>query len=55
MPKLRKWSAHRHIQTKILNKQCPETAEKLVHVDLNSKMAATVCDADELNLDVCLG
>ena len=46
----RNWSAHGHIQTKIHNKLSPETTEKLVYVYLNSKMAAAVCDADELKM-----
>ena len=46
----RNWSAHGHIQTKIRNKLSPETTEKLVYVYSNSKMAATVRDADELKM-----
>ena len=46
----RNWSTHRHIQTKILNKLSPEKTEKLVYVDLTSKMAAAVCDAYELKM-----
>ena len=44
------WSAHGHIHTKICNKLGPETTEKLVYVYSNSKMAATVRDADELKM-----
>ena len=53
----RNWSAHGHIQTMISNKLSPETTEKLVYVYSNSKMAATVRDADELKMFVivCLG
>ena len=43
-------SAHGHIHTKICNKLGPETTEKLVYVYSNSKMAATVRDADELKM-----
>ena len=46
----RNWSAHGHIQTKIRNKLSPATTEKLVHVYSNRKMAATVRDADELEM-----
>ena len=42
--------SHGHIQTKIRNKLSPETTEKLVYVYSNSKMAATVRDADELKM-----
>ena len=44
------WSAHGHIHTKICNKLGPETTEKLVYVYSNSKMAATVRNADELKM-----
>ena len=46
----RNWSAHGHIQTKIRSKLSPETTEKIVYVYSNSKMAATVRDADELKM-----
>ena len=46
----RNWSSHGHIHTKICNKLGPETTEKLVYVYSNSKMAATVRDADELKM-----
>ena len=39
-----------HIHTKIHNKLGPETNEKLVYVYSNSKMAATIRDADELEM-----
>ena len=45
-----KWSTHWHIQTKIRNKLSPEKTEKLVYVYLNSKMAATVRDNDNLKM-----
>ena len=50
----RNWSVHGHIHTKICNKLGPETTVKLVYVYSNSKMAATVRDADELKM-ICLG
>ena len=40
--------SHGHIQTKIRNKLSPETTEGLVYVYSNSKVEATVSDADEL-------
>ena len=46
----RNWSAHRHIHTKICNKLSPDTTEKLVYVYSNSKLAATVRDADRLKM-----
>ena len=46
----RNWSVHWHVQTKIHSKLSPETTEKLVCVYLNSKMAATACDADKLKM-----
>ena len=46
----RNWSAQGHIHMKICNKLGPETTEKLVYVYSNSKMAATVRDADELKM-----
>ena len=46
----RNWSAHGHIHAKFCNKLGPETTEKLVYVYSNSKMAATVRDADELKM-----
>ena len=48
--KLWNWSAHRHIQTKICNKLSPETTEKLVYVDSNNKLAATVHNANDLKM-----
>ena len=38
------------VQTKIRNKLSPETTEKVVYVNSNSNTAATVRDADELNM-----
>ena len=50
----RNWSAHRHIHTKIRNKLGPETtetqAERFAYVYSNSKIAATIRDADELKM-----
>ena len=46
----RNWSAHGHIHTKNRNKLGPETTEKLVYVYSNSKLAATIGDADELKI-----
>ena len=47
---LKYWSAQGHTQTKISNKLSPEKTEKLVEVYSNSKMAATVSDADVLQM-----
>ena len=47
----RNWSTHRHIQMKICNKLSCETTKKLVYVYLNSKIAATVLNANELKME----
>ena len=44
------WSAHRHIHTKISNRLDPATTEKLVYVCSNSKLVASTCNADKLNM-----
>ena len=44
------WSVHRHIHTKILNMLDPATTEKLVYVYSNSKLVASTCYADKLEM-----
>ena len=44
------WSAHGHIHTKISNRRDPATTEKLVYVYSNSKLVASIRDANKLKM-----
>jgi hypothetical protein len=46
----RNWSAPRHIHSKIRNRLEPVTTEKLLYIYPNTKMVASIHDADELKM-----